>query len=109
MFPWLWLWAPQLHLPWSGSVEQDIHPNTNWFAQNIKGQSGDAEIERVAFAIASYGKQLGLITEVLIATAEQSAAKSGPLSDEAAQALQRLKVIKQAIDAVKPSLKSVLT
>lgn len=105
MFPWLWLWAPQLHLPWSGSVEQDIHPNTNWFSQNIKGQSGDADIERVAFAIASYGKQLGLITEVLIAAAE----KTGPLSDEGTQALARLKEIKQAIDGVKPSLKSVLT
>ncbi|HET8871171.1 MAG TPA: hypothetical protein VFM48_12025 [Aquabacterium sp.] len=101
MFPWLWYWAPQLHLPWSGAVEQDIHPNTNWFAQNIKGESGNAEVERVAFAIASYGTQLGLITEVLMATAE----KLGPLSGDAAQALDRLREIKKAIDGVKPPMK----
>ena len=30
MFPWLWLWAPQLHFPWSGDVAQDIEPTTTW-------------------------------------------------------------------------------
>jgi hypothetical protein len=98
MFPWFWLWSPQVHLPGSGSVSQDIHPETNWFSDNIKGKSGNADIERTAFSIASYGRQLGLITDVLIALAEQN---SSLQNAEAAEALRKLKEIQTAIDAVK--------
>lgn len=98
MFPWFWLWSPQVHFPWSGSVEQDIHPETNWFAENIKGKSGKADLERTAFGIASYGRQLGLITEVLIELAEQN---GGIKTVETSKALRKLREIKTAIDAVK--------
>jgi hypothetical protein len=98
MFPWFWLWSPQVHFPWSGSVSQDIHPETNWFSENIKGKSGNADIERTAFAIASYGRQLGLIIDVLIAQTEENSNLQNP---EAKEALRKLKDIKTAIDAVK--------
>jgi hypothetical protein len=65
MFPWLWFFAPQVHYPWSGSVAQQIAPDTDWFFGSIRPGAGDARIEQQAFAVASYGKQLGLITEVL--------------------------------------------
>ena len=98
MYPWLWFWAPQWHLPWSGDVSLNIHPDTDWFSQNIKEEgAGNASIERRAFAIASYGKQLGLITEILIAVAEQQS----DLSNEAATSLERLKKIKAAIEMLK--------
>jgi hypothetical protein len=97
MVPWLWFWAPQLHLPFSGSVAQNIEPNTTWFSDLIQPQAGNARIEERAFGVASYGKQLGQITEVLLALAEGGKLGSG----EAAQSLQSLKEIKQAIAAIK--------
>lgn len=66
MYPWLWFWAPQVHFPWSGAVSQNIEPNTTWFSSLIKPGAGNAQIERRAFEVASYGRQFGLITEVLL-------------------------------------------
>lgn len=99
MYPWIWFWAPQVHYPWSGGVSQNIHPNTAWFSDLIQASAGNAKIEQQAFSVASYGKQLGLITEVLISVAEQTQ----PLSPEAADSLARLRTIKSAIDAIKES------
>jgi hypothetical protein len=121
MFPWLMIWAPQLHFPFSGSVAQQIDPN--WFFGAISPSAGDAKIEQEAWQVASYGRQLGLITEVLIALAEQSAlpgnaakAKAaGAVEDEstedlaalpvtpaqAAESLARLKAIRGRIEALK--------
>jgi len=97
MVPWLWFWAPQLHFPFSGSVAQNIEPNTTWFSDLIQPPAGDARIEARAFGVASYGKQLGQITDVLLALAEGGKLDSG----EAALSLQSLKEIKRAIDQIK--------
>lgn len=97
MYPWLWFWAPQVHFPWSGAVSQQIEPNTSWFSDLIKPAAGNAEIERQAFAVASYGRQLGLLTEVLIDVAE----KTEELSPEAAKSLERLRMIKTSIESIK--------
>lgn len=97
MNPWLWFWAPQIHFPWSGPVSQQIEPNTTWFSDLIEPGAGNAEIEKQAFAIASYGKQLGLITEVLISVAEQAR----ELSPQASGSLERLREIKASIERVK--------
>lgn len=72
MFPWLWFYAPQGHFPWSGAVAQQIAPDTHWFFSGIRPDAGDARIEEQAFGVASYGRQLGLITEVLLALAQES-------------------------------------
>lgn len=98
MFPWLCLWSPQflVHYPFSGAVTQDIQ--TDWFSQYVKGKAGDADTERSAVAVASYGKQLGLITELLLALAAQQQAAL----PEAAQASRdRLQAIQNAITALK--------
>ncbi|NRR32426.1 hypothetical protein HSX11_19860 [Oxalobacteraceae bacterium] len=63
MFP-MFFWAPQVHLPWSGSVAQTI--DLERFFNAIPAQSGDGKIEREAFEVASYGSQLGWLTEVLL-------------------------------------------
>ena len=97
MFPWLWFWAPQIHFPWSGDVAQRIAPNTRWFFAGIPGNAGDAEIEEKAFSVASYGRQLGLITDVLIDLAEQVGARSA----EATASLERLKSIRAQIERIK--------
>jgi hypothetical protein len=97
MFPWLWFWAPQLHFPWSGDVAQRIDPDTHWFFGSIKPGAGNAGIEEKAFAVASYGKQLGLLAEVLVALTEQSK----PLSGQAALSLAEIKRIQGAIERIK--------
>ncbi|MCS7100176.1 MAG: hypothetical protein NZL99_00615 [Burkholderiaceae bacterium] len=97
MFPWLWVWAPQLHFPLSGSVAQRIEPNTNWFFDAIAPTAGNGRIERKAFEVASYGRQLGLITEVLIDLAEQVA----PRSAQAGESLARLRSIQADIERIK--------
>jgi hypothetical protein len=97
MFPWLWFWAPQVHFPWSGAVTQRIDPDTHWFFQGIAPSAGNARIEERAFEVASYGKQLGLITEVLLDVARQSRVKS----PQAAQSLAKLEAISQQIAGIK--------
>lgn len=89
--------APHLYLPWSGSIAQRIEPNTNWFFDTIYGEAGNGRIEKKAFEEASYGKQLGLISEVLLAIAE----KDNDLGKKAAESLNRLKEIYIKIEAIK--------
>lgn len=97
MFPVFWIWSPQMHYPWSGSVAQQIEPNTNWFFDAISPASGVAAIEKKAFERASYGRQLGLINEVLLDLAEHG----GVTSAEAAKSLARLKEIQADIAIIK--------
>jgi hypothetical protein len=97
MFPWFWFFAPQIHFPWSGSVAQQIAPETDWFFTGIAPGAGDAQIERRAFAVATYGKQLGLITEVLLDLAQQVA----PTSPKARESVARLAAIRAEIDNLK--------
>lgn len=97
MFPWLNVWAPHLYFPWSGSVRQNIEPNTNWFFDSIDASAGNGPIEKKAFEVASYGRQLGLLSELLIELADQNAT----LSPEAVKSLQRLKDIAAQIQGIK--------
>jgi hypothetical protein len=97
MFPWLWLFAPQVHLPWSGSVAQQIAPDTHWFFSGISPGAGDARIEEKAFAVASYGKQLGLITEVLLELARASPKTSATTKES----ISKLEEIRAEIERIK--------
>jgi len=85
MFPWIWFWAPQLRLPFSGDVAQDIEPSLDLFFAGIKPKSGNARIEARAFDVSSYGDQLGAITKLLLEWAERLPAgeqdKSEPLKE----------------------------
>jgi hypothetical protein len=98
MVPWLWFWAPQVHLPWSGDVAQRIAPTTHWFFQGIRPGAGDARIEERAFDVASYGKQLGHITDLLLDLAQRI---DGAPSAKAAEARDKLADIARRIEAVK--------
>lgn len=97
MFPWLWYWAPQVHLPWSGNVAQQIDPDTTWFFNAISPSAGDGRVEQRAFEVASYGRQLGLISELLLDLAEQTPPKTAA----GKKARQRLAEIERRIEAVK--------
>ncbi|USX11663.1 hypothetical protein NHH88_18330 [Oxalobacteraceae bacterium OTU3CAMAD1] len=69
-----WTWSPQFYFPWSGGVMQQIDPDLTWFSHWITPGAGNAAIEEKAFSgVASYGKQLGLITDVLLAVVDETA------------------------------------
>ena len=97
MNPWQLFWAPQFHFPFGGSVAQRIEPNTNWFFGSIQPGAGDAAVEQKAFEIASYGKQLGLITEILLDIVE----RAEPITAEGRKALKDLRKIRTAIEDLK--------
>jgi len=97
MHPWLWLYAPQLNLPLSGGVAQDIHPAT-WFEQHIPAQAGSAQIEAQATQVASYGTQLGLLTDLMLALTQ---APATPLNAAQQASRQALDQISQQIDGIK--------
>ena len=99
MYPWLWVWAPQQHFPLSGGVAQQIDLFDSISTDAVNG-NGNRTVEKKAFAVASYGKQLGLLTEILIELADRQARQS-PLSDAAAQSLDQLNAIRAAIKIIK--------
>lgn len=99
MFPWLWVWAPQLRFPFSGDVTQDIEPSVSAFFKSIRPEAGNARIEERAFAVASYGKQLGLLTDLLIEVAQRALPDKGS-SDTTLRELER---IRDEIEQIKRS------
>jgi hypothetical protein len=97
MHPWFVFWAPQLTLPFGGSVAQNIEPNVRWFFDSIAPTAGDATIERQAFEVASSGRQLGLITEVRA----DLAATTPPKTARGRRSLQRLHEIQERVEQLK--------
>jgi hypothetical protein len=79
--------------PWSGNVAQRI--TAPWFSPSLTvNYAGDAAVEdRVVTEVASYGKQLGWLTEIVIASANEQ-----PLPTET---LARLEKAARKIDAIK--------
>jgi len=97
MFPLFWFWAPQLRLPFSGDVAQDIEPSLDLFFAGIKPHSGNGRIEARAFDVASYGDQLGVITRLLLELAERQPADA----QAASKPLRELREIHARIEAIK--------
>jgi hypothetical protein len=94
MIPSLWYWAPQFQFPFSGSVAQRIEPD---FFSNIGNDAGNGDVEREAFDVASYGRQLGLISEVLLSMASKDTVTRA----KGEESLGRLKVIYDKVEDVK--------
>ena len=71
MYPWLPWWTAFTKLPGAENLTQDIAPVTTWFPANFEMNfAGDPRIERdVVSNIASYGKQLGILTDALLTLA----------------------------------------
>lgn len=93
--PWLFpFWATgALRAPLSGDVTQDISPFTNLFSPQVAlNFAGDPRIEQdVVSEVASYGRQLGVLTEALLAVA----------GDSDDPAVRRLRAMQADVEAVK--------
>lgn len=98
MFPWLWLWAPTVHFPWSGAVSQDIAPRTDWFSAHIPAQAGDAALEARITATASYGHQIDKLMDAVLALADALPADAATAHDPA---LVALRTLRERVEAVK--------
>ena len=98
MFPWLYycFWAPQFHFPFSGAVNQDIAPTTDWFFGGIPDETGDARLEQDIFKkVASYGTQLGVLTDTVLRLAE------GAAPDKTPRALAELRDLQGKVETLK--------
>ena len=90
-----WIWAPQL--PFGGDVTQDIAPDTDWFFGRIPPAAGVAQVEKAVFHTASYGRQLGLILDVLMPLIGEAPSDT----DEARLARERLAALYRQIEDCK--------
>jgi hypothetical protein len=97
MFPWFFLWAPRYHFPWSGAVKEDISPDTNWFFGSIQPGAGDGQIEQAIFQEASYGKQIGILTDVVLSLVDEM----NITSDEGKKAVEQLKIVNHHVKEIK--------
>ena len=100
MLPWIfWPWyapfraAGSSPAPLSGDVNQDIAPLTNWFSPQVAlNFAGDRRVERdVVAEVASYGRQLGILTDAVLAVAGEN---NEP-------AVTRLRQTRDAVEVVK--------
>lgn len=89
-----WLnYNPVVHWPLSGSVAQDIHPG-------LLAKAGDDDTElRVLREVASYGRQIGVLSDLLLALASGANAKA--LGPDGARALEQLQRIVEDVNRIK--------
>jgi len=89
----------QFNFPWSGDVVQRIDPDVYFGA--IPAEAGDGQIEKAIVQKSSYGRQLGLITEVLVDLVDEiSPGMQGH------ESLKKLKKIQIAIEQIKKEMKA---
>ena len=67
MIPWIFFWSPdysmQLTSPLGGPVTQAISADA--FFGSIKPLAGDGDVEHAIFNYASYGRQIGMLSEAV--------------------------------------------
>jgi hypothetical protein len=97
MLPWLWIFSPVNYWYWplSGAVRENISPEL-FFGGMIQPGAGDPEIERHAFELASYGKQLGWLTDVVVGVFRDTG-----LTGEARKSFESLRQLSSQIQHVK--------
>lgn len=93
MNSWTNPWWNMLKPPFSGDLTQDISPMTNWWSPQIElNFAGNRHVETaVVRDVASYGKQLGIISDVLLQLTENDNSK----------AVEQLRKVTAEIEAVK--------
>ena len=94
---WWWNFTPNIHWPLSGAVSQDIHPS-------LMAQAGDSEAEKqVLTGVASYGRQIGRVTDVVLALAEASRKADLPQQDRESieTALRELRELADKVATIK--------
>ena len=89
-------WQQMINLyraPLSGDVTQDINPVTSWLSPQFEFNfAGNRQLEsKVVSQVASYGKQLGIVTDALVELAQ----------GEQGEALKKLQQMQADIEQLK--------
>lgn len=96
MYPWLWFWNPQLNLPLSGHVAQQF--DLRQLLRTLPSHAGDGAVEGdVVHEVASYGKQIGWLTDVLLDEVKEIKEKTA----EKGSALDALRSTREKIEEIK--------
>jgi ABC-type transporter Mla subunit MlaD len=92
--------VPWLKMPGSGDVWQKVTNVTDWFSPKVEMNfAGDPQIEQDVNAnVASYGKQLGVLTEAVIALSSPDAPGAAA---SLATAIKRLEDFQAEINEIK--------
>lgn len=92
-----WLnFNPEVHWPFSGAVTQDIHPS-------LLAKSGSDEIEvRTLREVASYGRQIGVLSDLVLALVDHI--KPEQLGESGDHALDQLREMVEQIKLIKQDL-----
>ena len=96
---WLRLFSPTINLPGSGNIGGfSYHPYTTWEAPTL--YRGDQNIEQLVYRdVASPGKQLGKLTEVVLELADAVARLDSNI--EASENVRELKCLSERVEAIK--------
>jgi hypothetical protein len=97
MFPWLWIYAPRTSWPWSGAVTQGF--SLDAFFRAIAPSAGDPDIEHRVFDEASYGKQLGWLTDIVVDA--MGHLPPPPPKSDAEDSLKKLRDLHEKIKGIK--------
>lgn len=106
-----WPVPSMFRLPASGDVWQKVTNVTDWFSPKIEMNfAGDPRIEQeVTENVASYGKQLGVLMEAVVALGDPGDPKSAKML---AESIARLKGFQAEIEEIKkrraPDLETVV-
>ncbi|AKU23208.1 hypothetical protein MJ904_06725 [Massilia sp. MB5] len=96
MYPWLWFWNPQLNLPLSGHVAQQF--DLRQLLRTLPSHAGDGAVEGdVVHEVASYGKQIGWLTDVLLDEVKEISTKTA----EKGSPLAELRTTRDRIEEIK--------
>lgn len=100
MNPWLFPWQGMFKGPLSGNVTQDISPDISWLSPQVEFNfAGDRRIEAEVVAdVASYGKQLGILSEAMLEIAD----------GDKGEAVERLRKLTNQINEVKLQHEEIL-
>ena len=93
MFPRIWVYAPNVTWPLSGAVDVSLDA----FFRGIQPGAGVPAIEKRVFEQASYGKQLGWLTDVVV----DALGPETLTSAEAKGSLTSLKKLHAKIETIK--------
>ena len=96
---WLRLWSPTINMPGSGSLGRFTYqPYTTWEAPALF--RGNEAVEHVVYRdVASPGRQLGKLTEVVIELAEALAKKDSAIANS--ESVKKLKDMAASIGSIK--------
>lgn len=99
---WLRFWSPTFNLPGSGGIGSfNYHPNTTWGAPTLF--SGNEIVEQAVYRdIATPGKQLGRLSDVVRALIDELSKMDSKIAD--AESVKKFKEMSKQIEKIKAAV-----